>query len=271
MTVFTFSEMFAQDVADKPLINRDDYHSIEEHFIEHELHNSTPYHSNIVQTTSHRVCRLAVAGLLLLTLSNCFFIWRLKKATSEACIRPQLVYTPAKSEIEYERRTIYRNLENNAFTGEPRQEFEKAWHDLMSPMVIKISEDELRENGGTSIAFADGSGYIAETAVYHELHCIKRLRRHLHTDLYYPNATEDEKYREKVHTDHCLEYLREAAICRGDTTLATFEWREKKPFSFQFTDHECVKWDKIVSWAEKRKVDTTDYSLFVKGPDYETS
>lgn len=27
----------------------------------------------------------------------------------------------------------------------------------------------------TSIALLDGSGYLAETAVYHELHCIVRL------------------------------------------------------------------------------------------------
>lgn len=61
-------------------------------------------------------------------------------------------------------------------------------------------------------------------------------------------------------------------MCQGDTTLATFHWKDKKPFSAQFTDHECVKWENIVSWAEERKADYGDnYSLLVKGLDYEAS
>lgn len=100
---------------------------------------------------------------------------------------------PAKHVIEYERRTLLRTLRNNPFTGEPREELEEAWHNLLSrefsmsqfwssvteiiwyliAMIIKITEEELRANGGlASIPFADGSGYMAETAVYHQLHCI---------------------------------------------------------------------------------------------------
>lgn len=47
---------------------------------------------------------------------------------------------------------------------------------LLTPLAItiKVSGDELaRFSGGdTTIAFKDGSGYIAEMGVYHELHCI---------------------------------------------------------------------------------------------------
>jgi hypothetical protein len=39
-------------------------------------------------------------------------------------------------------------------------------------IAIKISKDELHQLGEDSIEFADGSGYVAELAVYHELHCI---------------------------------------------------------------------------------------------------
>lgn len=39
-------------------------------------------------------------------------------------------------------------------------------------MTIKISKEELSNLPDSSIAFKDGSGYIAELAVYHELHCI---------------------------------------------------------------------------------------------------
>ena len=39
-------------------------------------------------------------------------------------------------------------------------------------MAIKISEHEAQKLGTETIAFKDGSGYMAEMAVFHELHCI---------------------------------------------------------------------------------------------------
>lgn len=46
----------------------------------------------------------------------------------------------------------------------------------MEAITIKILPDELAMLNETSIALKDGSGYIAETAVYHELHCIVRCQ-----------------------------------------------------------------------------------------------
>ena len=66
-------------------------------------------------------------------------------------------------------------------------------------MTLKISAEELSHLHEDSIAFADGSGYIAEMAVYHELHCIKRIRRHFHLERYYPGMTAEEREKEEVH------------------------------------------------------------------------
>jgi hypothetical protein len=44
-------------------------------------------------------------------------------------------------------------------------------------MAMKITTEELARLGEPSIAFKDGSGYLAEMAVFHELHCIVRLSR----------------------------------------------------------------------------------------------
>lgn len=72
--------------------------------------------------------------------------------------------------------------------------------------------------------------------------------------------TEDERIREEVHIDHCLEYWREAAMCRGDMTLATFFWRDELPYSRVYSDHECVDWEALDRWARSRMVDMSDYS-----------
>lgn len=112
----------------------------------------------------------------------------------------------------------------------------------------------------------------------------KRIRRHLYLDYYYPDMTEDQRLREGPHigilntpillltlahslrytSDHCLEYLREAAMCRGDTTIATFQWAAGKPFSHVYSDHECVNWDLLDTWARSRTVDMSDYSILVQ-------
>ncbi len=170
-------------------------------------------------------------------------------------------------------------------------------------ITIKISAHELSLVNDTSIALADGSGYLAEPVVYHELHCLvsgsqkvstakqllidiqKRLRRHLNLDYYYPNMTEDQRLREGPHIgrtlysrelpispsnatqiDHCLEYLRESVMCRGDMTVATFDWAAGKPFSHVYSDHECVNWEKLDGWARNQMVDLSDYSILTPPP-----
>lgn len=55
-------------------------------------------------------------------------------------------------------------------------------------MTIKISEEELSHLTDPSIAFKDGSGYIAELAVYHELHCIVCVSNPLLLDFFLQNA-----------------------------------------------------------------------------------
>ena len=72
--------------------------------------------------------------------------------------------------------------------------------------------------------------------------------------------TADERRREGPHIDHCLEYWREAAMCRGDTTLSTFRWAEGNAYS-TVSDHECVNWQRLDSWARERMVDMQDLSI----------
>ncbi|KAB8263844.1 hypothetical protein BDV32DRAFT_146148 [Aspergillus pseudonomiae] len=203
-------------------------------------------------------------SLLLLSNIVLFGLWWRATILSEVCVRPKLSYSPAKQVISYEQRRLKRDIENNVFTGNPRPEFDAAWKHLLEPMTIKISSEELSHLPDPSIAFKDGSGYIAELAVYHEIHCIKRIRRHFHLDRYYPNMTEDDRIREEAHIDHCLEYWREAAMCRGDTTLATFRWVDGLPYSRVYSDHECVNWEALDQWARSRMVDMSDYGMLVQ-------
>jgi hypothetical protein len=52
-------------------------------------------------------------------------------------------------------------------------------------------------------------------------------------------------------------------MCRGDVTLGTFYWRDTDgyPTSRVYTDNECVDWQALDTWARKRMVDMSDYSI----------
>jgi hypothetical protein len=97
---------------------------------------------------------------------------------------------PAKHIISYEKKRLMREIKRNDFTGESRLEFDAAWRNLLerkdalsspmtllladqiidSAMTIRITAAELFHLPDSSIAFRDGTAFIAELAVYHELH-----------------------------------------------------------------------------------------------------
>ncbi|KAI0415965.1 hypothetical protein F5X98DRAFT_206520 [Xylaria grammica] len=216
------------------------------------------------------IIHAAIIGLLIISNITFCVLWLKARAYERSqnvssCVRPQLIYSPATSAIRYEKKRLWRDIDGpNAFTGKPRPEFDKAWHDIVAPITIKVSRSELQRfsEGDSTIAFKDGSGYIAELGVYHELHCAKRVRRYLSLEYYYPNITDEDRAREDAHIDHCLEYWRESAMCRGDTTLGTFFWRGGVPTSRVYTDNECVDWNALDHWARERSVDMADYSQF---------
>ncbi|CAI6289800.1 unnamed protein product [Periconia digitata] len=202
--------------------------------------------------------------VLLLVLTNAAW-WaagaKHKVSTKEAMsvARPQLVWSPATETIEYERVVLNRSIEtDNVFAGERTPAMEEAWADLIKPMALKLSKEEVERVGLTSltgkdtISFKDGSGYLAEMGVYHELHCVKHLREHLYRD--FKHMPEHEYKRERIHVDHCLEYFREQAMCRGDSTIAFFVWNSGIPKSTKDTTNECVKWGPLNAWAESRMV-----------------
>lgn len=104
--------------------------------------------------------------------------------------------------ISYHRQRLKRPLDDNPFTGDPRPERDAAYSHILEPMTVRITNDEYEKYdlGTSTLKLADGSGYIGEMSLYHELHCIKRIRQHLNLELYYPNLTGNDLWRENVHT-----------------------------------------------------------------------
>jgi len=114
--------------------------------------------------------------------------------------------------ISYEPK-IFTAFQDSPYTGLPSPETDRAWHDLMANMSIRVSHQELAKANLTSTELPDG-GYMAWLGVYHEMHCVvsltdilpqipsnlydlqKMLRQWKYRDYYYPDIKlEDEAHR----------------------------------------------------------------------------
>ena len=66
-------------------------------------------------------------------------------------------------------------------------------------MNIKVPFETIERYGATSIKLADGSGYVAQLGVYHELHCLKKLKRWIYSSHFYSDLSPGELLEERVH------------------------------------------------------------------------
>jgi len=163
-------------------------------------------------------------------------------------------YSPANDIIEYEYRPIIAN--DTRFTGHPGPEWEQSMHGLMEGTLIRISKDELYSYGSDSIPLEDG-GYAAGLGVAHNLHCVKKIKKFLYREHFYPNLIfmEGEFDYVQSHADHCLDFLRQSIMCHLDFSLYTLYWGERQqdiPTHHLPDVQKCVNWDKLHSWMLER-------------------
>ncbi|KAF2197595.1 hypothetical protein GQ43DRAFT_424245 [Delitschia confertaspora ATCC 74209] len=173
--------------------------------------------------------------------------------------RDSLIYSPAQSALKFEKKFFNAELnDTNPYKGPPSPEQDAAWRDLLAPTAIRASEETMERINRTSIRLKDGSGYFVTLDVYHQLHCLKYLRHYVHPEYYTinePNIAE--------HVDHCLDTLRQYIMCNADVALNTYTWRSnyEKPWPVFTTEHECVDWEALHSWALDHTFDGFDPKL----------
>lgn len=112
----------------------------------------------------------------------------------------------------------------------------------------------------------------------------KKLKRWNYRDHYYSNLPEEDLKEEEIHIgkltspiyslqkisslmsqqEHCLEWLRVAALCRSDVTLTTFQW-EGVNGSRLATEYpiprQCVDSERVLEWSEARAIDITQEGI----------
>lgn len=198
-----------------------------------------------------------------------------------SCLRTYIYSAIDRLRLEFVGKP-YDDFEQSPWSGKPSAALDGAWHRLLEPTTIKVTEEELLRSNQSSIEFPNG-GYMAWLGVFHELHCIKMLRQWIYKDHYQPNITSDAFGEWSIHAgtrllqnaivdtdsiDHCLDILRSAAMCHGDTTLTTFGWtdmKEKPMLNTRPIDHKCVNWEGLIGSIQSR-VTTKDEMESLQNP-----
>lgn len=62
-------------------------------------------------------------------------------------------------------------FQDSPYTGSPSASTDRAWHDLMSKMTIRVTSQELERGNQSSVELPDG-GHMAWLGVFHEMHCV---------------------------------------------------------------------------------------------------
>ncbi|KAI1208031.1 uncharacterized protein F4807DRAFT_468908 [Annulohypoxylon truncatum] len=215
-----------------------------------------------------RSCAWLIHGIFFLFYTSIFLAFFIAESR-KPCSNVSLLWSPAQDIVEWETRIIDAIPGSTPYTGYPNSVSDAAWADLLKGISLKILPEEMERLGYTSLALKDGSGFVGSLGVYHELHCIKRVRKMIYWNYYYPNMTTDEWHHQMGHIEHCLEQIRQSAICHGDVNVIPFSWLQDDEHqiplpTMQFGSlHQCIKWDKLDAWAKERRLDLFDKELLV--------
>ncbi|KAJ7097046.1 hypothetical protein B0H15DRAFT_945726 [Mycena belliarum] len=212
--------------------------------------------------------RTVLVGLLLietlgLATAMLFLFHRVHPTTCTTGLDPnQLLYSPALVAVENEVR-VY----NIGFPGDlssfqipSSPALDQMWSDLYNFGISRISKDEAARLPNKTHAIPGDEGYyIAELDVFHNLHCLNKVRMALDPD-YYPewristtnnwipsqkNATE--------HVSHCLDWIRQSIMCAGDTSVIVWQWEDSANASIVKGDvaHTCRNFDRLRDWGHE--------------------
>ncbi|KAJ6551767.1 hypothetical protein B0H19DRAFT_1264401 [Mycena capillaripes] len=199
--------------------------------------------------------------LIIMAVETLLLFWLILRPAGPKNSWPALVYSPAQDAVEYGV-TTYAIGGDKRFHIPPSPALDKAWNDLYNFGISQIpkSQAALLPNKTHPIP-GDEANYIVELDVFHNLHCLNMIRKGLHSD-YYADAMEID------HLDHCIDWIRQALMCAGDTSVVVWQWDPKQnKTTFQGdVAHTCRNFDKLRDWGKSHMI-RTHYDTSVRIED----
>ncbi|KAH7092267.1 hypothetical protein FB567DRAFT_516877 [Paraphoma chrysanthemicola] len=211
------------------------------------------------------VLHSVIASLYFLAIAAVFWRYRPRSSCPQCDLN---LYSPASEVLEYSERIMTMDPETfaagNPFIGEPRPELDNAWDELLQNIQISVTPTEFAnlqpQLNRSTLRLPDGS-YMIRLRVYHELHCLKWIRKWMHREHYWPDLSGYALHERRWHIEHCLEDLRRSVMCQPSLAPSTFEFLDRKTSDAITADGthvaKCANWDALDEWAAKRSIDLT--------------
>ena len=151
------------------------------------------------------------------------------------------------------------------FRQPPSPDVDAAWPRIETQRPIAISRDDVLAQGqdpARAAKFPESFGfgpeaYIGRIDVFHQIHCLNRLRMHLHGnyDYYYANKKENDKYHE-LHVSHCVYMLLQNLMCTANVDVYTHTWldAQKNTYLDFSMNHKCRDFDAVLKWHDENSV-----------------
>ncbi|KAI3331419.1 hypothetical protein HD806DRAFT_477306 [Xylariaceae sp. AK1471] len=210
--------------------------------------------------------------ILIYTLLFLLALWRLKIDSKRRL--PDVIDSSATSAIEYGTRVFDEIDDLDLYFGKPSSELDAKWKELLKYQWLQIPESDMKRLGRVEEGIRlPGGGYFGTLAVFHDLHCLRRIHHAFHRDHYFPNMTAEERFLDSRHAAHCLDSIRQSIQCAGDVSLLTMRWgvHTREPLANFTSRHECVNWNHIQDWAHEHVYDVMAPGVLVHpvlGPSY---
>ncbi|KAJ8117421.1 hypothetical protein OPT61_g1377 [Boeremia exigua] len=130
------------------------------------------------------------------------------------------------------------------------------WGSVLDVGEIRLSAEEAaRLPKGTAHVYGPEKGYAGVLEVFHQLHCLNRIRKKFYKESSPVDDKGDSKHLSQWHDKHCFEYLWQTLLCHADVSVMTVGWNEKQQAcnaDFAVTK-QCRNFDAIHNWAKARE------------------
>ncbi|KAF7359839.1 hypothetical protein MVEN_00709300 [Mycena venus] len=225
-------------------------------------------HSLMVKLTWTSISHKMLVGLLTAeTVALAIAVFALfGRAPQTTCTIPfnpeRVLYSPALEAVEHEVKVYNVGFASDfsEFQIPSSPALDEMWSDLYNFGVSRITKkDAARLPNKTHAIPGDDGHYIAALDVFHNLHCLNKVRMALDPD-YYPdwristtNNWIPSQKNATQHVSHCLSWLRQSIMCSSDTSVIVWQWDSTLNASVFKGNvaHTCRKFDKIQAWAKE--------------------
>ncbi|PIG85364.1 hypothetical protein AARAC_002816 [Aspergillus arachidicola] len=158
-------------------------------------------------------------------------------------------------------------------------EADAEWSRISSGVFpILISAEEVRKLGkdpALAVRVPDEFGYgpdayLAQTEVFHLLHCLDMLRKEIsYEHYYYPEFGNNPDAQHTAHITHCIDILAQYLKCQGSTDVILFNWVGgwDQPFPDFMNKHVCRDFEALLAYVNENSLATEVFQKMKEPPE----